>query len=264
MLRLQTQGCAAEVWLNDVPIGRTSAHSMTLCLPVHEFVLAGSNRLELVIDPPAPGQPAVPPTVRLADGVVGARARLLLPRVGGLGHEHEARTLAELVWAAADGDVYQSGHRVAVDAALPVKFPRWRWMDAPPIESADSLDLIKPMVAGYLQRLAISMAKGDVGSFVLASRLKLEELALAYQQPVADVRARLLSRLELLHATKALKMAIPDAGTLYLRLCANARLLECMDSQGGPALRTLPAPDGSQVAWPVRIAIVNAQCHILR
>jgi hypothetical protein len=108
------------------------------------------------------------------------------------------------------------------------------------------------------------MTKGDVASFVLASRLKLEELALAYQQPMANVSARLLSRLELLHATKALKMVIPDADMLHLRVCANGRLLECLDSQAGPIFKTMPAPDGSHTGWPVRIAIVNAQCHILR
>jgi hypothetical protein len=264
MLRLQTQGCAAEVWLNDVPVGRVSAQTSTLCLPVHEYLLAGSNRLEMVIDPPMPGQPTPAPAVKIADGVVGACARLLLPRIGGVGHEGQARTLAELVWAATEGDVYQSGHRVSVHADLPVKFPRWRWLDAPPIEATGPLDDIKPLVAVFLQRLAISMAKGDVASFVLASRLKLEELALAYQQPVANVSARLLSRLELLHATKALKMVIPDADMLHLRACANGRLLECLDSQAEPIFRTMPAPDGSHTGWPVRIAIVNAQCHILR
>ena len=264
MLRLQTQACAAEVWLNDVPLGRTSPAAPTLCLPVHEFLLAGSNRLDLVIDPPAPGQPLAPGTPKLADGVVGASARLLLPRIGVLADETQARTLAELVWAAVDGDVYHAGHRVSVQASLPVKFPRWRWLDAPPIASAGLQDDTKALVAAQLQHLAIALAKGDVDSFVLACRLKLEELALAYQQPLAEVSARLQSRLQLLHATQALKMVIPDAAALTLRPCANGRLLECLNSQGEPALQTLPAPDGSIAAWPLRVAVVNAQCHILR
>jgi hypothetical protein len=49
-----------------------------------------------------------------------------------------------------------------------------------------------------------------------------------------------------------------------LRACANGRLLECLDSQGQPALQTLPAPDGSVASWPLRVALVNGQCHILR
>lgn len=264
MLRLQTQGCAAELWLNDLPVGRTSLQQPTLCLPVHEYLLAGSNRLELVIDPPTPGQPETGPAYKLSEGVVGAWARLLLPRMGAPGHEGEARTLAELVWAAAEGDIYQLGHRVAVDATLPVKFPRWRWLDAPPLAAQGSLQEIKPLVLDCLQRIAMAMAKGDVDSFVSASRLRLEELAVAYQQPLADVSARLQSRLQLLHATKALKMVIPDAASLQLRVCANGRLLECLGPDGEAALRTLAAPDGSSAAWPLRVALVNGQCHILR
>lgn len=264
MLRLQSQGCAAEVWLNDMPLGRTSLQEPALCLPVHEYLLAGSNRLELVIDPPAAGQPQEASAFKLCDGVVGAYARLLLPRIGALGQEGQARNLGELVWAAVDGDVYPLGQRVAVDATLPVKFPRWRWLDAPPLAAAGTLEELKPLVAGYLQRLAIALAKGEVDTFVAACRLKLEELALAYQQPLADVTARLQSRLALLHATRALKMVIPDAASLRLRLCGNGRLLECLGADGQPALATQPAPDGSTAAWPVRLAIVNGQCHILR
>lgn len=264
MLRLQTQGCAAEVWLNDVPVGRASAQQGSLCLPVHEYLLAGNNRIQLVIEPTTPEQGAAA-RFKYADGTVGASARLLLPRVGSLGHESQARSLAELVWAAADGDVYQAGHKVSVDADLPVKFPRWRWLEAPPIESPGTgLADLKPVAGAYLQRLAIAMARGEVDSFVQACRLKLEEVALAYQQPVAEASARLLSRLQLLHATRALKMLIPDAGALHLRLCGNGRLLECLGPDGEPVLRTLPAADGSWAAWPVRLAIVNGQCHILR
>jgi hypothetical protein len=264
MLRLQTQGCAAEVWLNDLPVGRCSVQEPTLCLPVHEYLLAGSNRLELVIDPPMPGQQRDPAACKLSDGVVGACARLLLPRIGGLGHESQARNLAEVVWAAAEGDIYPLGHRVWVDATLPVKFPRWRWLEAPPLAATGEPEAFKPLVAATLQRLAIAMARGEVDSLVVASRLKLEELAVAYQQPLAEVTSRLQSRLQLLHATKALKMVIPDGDTLQLRVCGNGRLLECLGTTGEPALRTLPAPDGSVAAWPLRVAMVNGQCHILR
>lgn len=264
MLRMQTQGCAAEVWLNDLPIGRTSLQEPTLCLPVHEYLLAGSNRLELVIDPLAPGQSRDPSACKLSDRAVGAWARLLLPRIGNLGHENQARTLAELVWAAAEGDIYALGHRVSVDASLPVKFPRWRWLDAPPLAAAGTLDMLKPLVAAHLQQLAIAMAKGEVDRFVAASRLKLEELAVAYQQPLADVTSRLQSRLQLLHATKALRMEIPDTDTLQLRVCGNGRLLECLGANAEPALRALPAPDGSRASWPLRVAVVNGQCHNLR
>lgn len=261
MLRLQAQGCAAEVLLNDVPVGRLGSAGGTLCLPVHEYLLAGDNEVTLVIDPPPAdsGRPITTPKV--ADGLVGVSLRLLLPRMGQLGSELQARTLAELDWAVADGDVYQVPHAVSIVAQLPLKFPRWRWLDAPPVPSVDA---VKPLAVQFVQDIAVGLARGDVDIFVAASRLRLEELALAYQQPLDELTTRLRSRLQLLHATKALKMLIPEADALRFRPCANDRLLECLVAGGEPALRTAAAPDGSSNAWPVRIAVVNGQCHILR
>jgi hypothetical protein len=261
MLRVQAQGCGAEVLLNDIPVGRTAPQGGTLCLPVHEYLLAGSNEICMVIDPPSATSARLTTSPRVADGVVGASLRLLLPRLGQLGSDMHARTLVELDWAAADGEVYKVPHLVSVVASLPIKFPRWRWLEAPAIDSSQA---IKPVAAAYLQDIAVGLACGDVDIFIAASRLRLEEIALAYQQPVADVTGRLRSRLQLLHATKAMKMLIPEESDLVLRPCANGRLLECLSPGGQPVLRTAGSADGSSTAWPVRIAVVNGQCHILR
>lgn len=261
MLRMQAHGCGAEVLLNDIPVGRISAAGGTLCLPVHEYLLAGSNEICMVIDPPPATSARLATVPKVADGVVGASLRLLLPRVGQLGSEMHARTLVELDWAAADGEAYRVPHLVSVEASLPIKFPRWRWLEAPAIDSSDT---IKPVAAAYLQDIAVGLARGDVDIFVAASRLRLEEIALAYQQPITNVTSKLRSRLQLLHATKALKMLIPEEVDLVLRPCANGRLLECLSTSGDPTLRTAGGADGSSTAWPVRIAVVNGQCHILR
>ena len=73
VLRLESVGVAAEAWLNGVPLARTGAGQRAMTVPVHEFTLAGLNQVELVIEPPAPGQPAVPHPL-LSDGQCGASA----------------------------------------------------------------------------------------------------------------------------------------------------------------------------------------------
>ena len=50
VLRLRSKGVAAEAWLNGVALLRTPKAGGDCSLPVHEFVIAGSNRLELVVD----------------------------------------------------------------------------------------------------------------------------------------------------------------------------------------------------------------------
>jgi len=261
ILRLQALGCSAEALLNDIPIGRVGPGGGELCLPVHEYLLDGENQLGLVIDPVAPGMEPAPTQLRLADGVVGARLRLLLPRIGRPGSELEARTLAELDWVVPDGDVYMAPLAVSRSVSLPIKFPRWRWLDAPVI---DNVGALRPLVAAFLQAIAADLMRGNPEPFLTASRLRIEELAQAYQQPVAEAATKLRSRLQLLHATKALKLALPTAAELVLRGCASGRLIECLGPDGAPALATATAADGVSSAWPVRVAVVNGHCHILR
>lgn len=261
MLRLQAIGCAAELHLNNIPVGRVRVQGGELCLPVHEYLLTGENSVSLVVDPSPLSVITGVVAPRLASGNIGASLRLLLPRIGHAGSELHSRTLADLNWAVSEGEVYQAPLVVSKTVSLPVKFPRWRWLDAPEVSLDHSL---KPMIAKFLQDIAIGMVRGDFDLFMTASRLRLEELAHAYQRPLAEMSNRLLFRLQLLHSTKAMKMVMPNVDELTLRTCANGRLIECMGPAGEPALRTLPAPDGSRVAWPVRVAVVNGQCHILR
>jgi hypothetical protein len=106
--------------------------------------------------------------------------------------------------------------------------------------------------------------RGDVDTLVNVSRLRLDELALAYQQPVTELVSRFKSRLALLYATKSLRLVLPKAEELVLRKCANGRLLECLGPGGAPALSTAPGKDGVSSAWPARLTVINGQCHILR
>ena len=93
ILRLRSTGCAAEARLNDIPVARTPAAGGMVSMPVHEYLLEGVNQLTLVLDPPPMGTNPAP---RLLQAPIGASLRLLLPRVGHLGSESTARTLAEL------------------------------------------------------------------------------------------------------------------------------------------------------------------------
>jgi hypothetical protein len=260
MMRLDVRGCSAEVLLNDIPVGRVAPRDGALCMPVHEYLLEGDNEISLVIDPGAPGRPAAT-APKVAEEVVGVSFRLLVPRTGQVASSLTARSVAEIEWAVPSGDVYTTPLTLTRSAVLPVKFPRWRWLDVP--EIAD-IEAQRPLIAAFLQGIAVDMLRGDAESFLTASRLRIEELGQAYGQPVAELVTRMRSRLHLLHATKALKMTIPSAPEFVFRRCANGRLIECLGGNGAPLLSTLPAPDGTSSAWPVRLAVVGGRCHILR
>jgi hypothetical protein len=260
MMRVDGRGCSAEVFLNDIPVGRMGVGDGALCMPVHEYLVEGSNEIRLIIDPGAPGQQAVA-LPKVADEVVGVSFRLLVPRTGQVGSSLTARAVAEIDWAVPSGELYTTPLTIERSVSLPVKFPRWRWLDVPEISDVEAQ---RPLIATFLQAIAVDLMRGDAESFLTASRLRIEELGLAYGQPVAELVTRFRSRLHLLHATKALKMIIPSAPEFVFRRCASGRLIECLGSNGSPLLSTLPAPDGTSSAWPVRVAVVSGRCHILR
>lgn len=258
LLRLRSVGCAAEARINDIAVARTPPAGGEVSVPVHEVLLEGGNDLTLVLDPTLPGAVPAP---RLLDAPIAAGLRLLLPRVGHAGSESSARTLAELDHAVAAGEVHQPPCAVQRSVALPLKFPRWRWLDLPVIADPAAA---QPVVARFAQGLAIALAKGDADAFVQAARLRFEELALAYQGEVADLVGRWRSRIQLLHATQALKIVLPALADVVLLPCAGGRMVECVSPAGEPILRTEAAADGSTHAWPIRVAVIDGRCHIVR
>lgn len=264
VLRLDVVDCEAEVLMNGMPIARANAARTRAIVPVHEYTVAGINRFELVLWPrpaAAPQGEVAPPEPRVANGKVAARMRVLLPRVGNAADESSARTLVQLEWTPADGLAYDAPLVLSREVSLPVSFPRWRWLDAPVAENTD--DLRQPAL-NLLQQLATGLSKGDVDGFVMAARLRTEELAAAYQRDAADESARLRAHLLECFADRRQEcLPIDDAG-LALRSVAGGRLLECLDTTGAPALRTAVDAAGRSMALPLRLAAVEGRLYVLR
>ena len=268
VLRLETLGIVAEAVFNGVPLLRTltqpSGASVPQCLSisVNEYVVAGSNLLELRLQPPPPGQAAeAEPWV--SDGQRGACLRLLLPRKGQRAHPETARTLAQLDWAPVADAVVDLPALVKQALDLPITFPRWRWLDAPPVTSTAELAALQLPATTFLQGLALGLSRGDAEPLLQASRLRLEELSQAYQHNLADNVGRLRLQVQQLHAVMPLRPAMPKPSTVLLRAVADGRLLECLTPDGQTLLRSAVA-GGGQVAWPLRLAPIEGQFYVLR
>ncbi len=272
VLRLESLGIVAEAVFNGVPLLRTAAQPQDpaagpaepqcLSISVNEYVTAGSNLLELRLQPPAPGQPdeAEP---WLSDGQRGACLRLLLPRKGQRAHPENARTLAQLDWAPVADAVVELPALVTQALDLPINFPRWRWLDAPPLVTPAELAALQAPAAAFLQGLALGLSRGDADALLQASRLRLEELSQAYQHDLADNVNRVRQQVQQLHTAQALRPAMPKASTLLLRAVAGGRLLECLAPDGQALLRSAVA-GGGQVAWPLRLAHIEGRFYVLR
>lgn len=261
MLELAAGGCAVEVHLNGMPLAALGPGGGSTSLAVHEYTLAGRNELTLVIGPAAPGATA-PSQPRVAIGATWARARMVLVRQGQSPADPEARVLGVAEWAANEGRSYDapSAHKREVD--LPVSFPRWRWLDAPPVELAVP---VKRVILEFLQQLAVELGRGNPEPLIAASKLRFDELAIAYQADAASAVQRFRDQVQGLYAAKALKVLPPVADELVLRPLVDGRLIECLTPAGGPVLRTSnDAPELGEQAWPTRLAVVEGRIYVLR
>lgn len=266
VFRLEAVGCSAEALLNGVPLLRVGGEQMLASLPVHEFTLAGRNEIELIVGPPAlgggvgDGAAEAGGEPHLSDGKVGASLRLMLPRVGAVAHPAQARTLASLDWAPAAGELYRSPLRLHEGLDLPIAFPRWRWLDAPVLTLSDAL---KEDLADYVLKIALGLANGDAEPLIQASRLRLEELAQAYQRSLPGDVSRLRAHIQQLHAAQPLKPILPTPAKLLMRAVAGGRLIECLAPDGLPLLRSACA-GGGQMLWPLRVAAIGGEFYVLR
>lgn len=265
MLRLQADGCRAEVWLNDVPVASSVTQAGPLMLPVHEYLLPGDNRLQLVVSPqardPAPG--AAQGGLRLLGQPARARARLMLPRLGQPGHEAHARTLAE-VQIELDGSPETEQAETCFEertVPVPAHWPRWRWLELPPIPSVEE---VRPLISRFVRLVGTALAQGDVDGLLQASQLRLEDVAQAYGQSTADLAQRWRQRLVQMQQQGNLRLTLPHGHGLVLRPCGGGRLVQCEGEDGLPVLRSLPDAEGHRVFWPLRVAVLRGHCHVMR
>ena len=264
VLKLDAVDCEAEASLNGVPLARVDAARTCAIVPIHEYTVAGPNHLKLVIWPrPAvtPESPVLPPEARVADGKRMAQLRILLPRIGSMADESTARTLAQLDWAPPEGEGYEAPLTLTEDFGLPVSFPRWRWLEAPAIEDTPTL---RAQALKVVQELGQDLAAGKPERFLAATRLRTEEIAVAYQRRPEDETERLRDRLLALHAERRLKWRTLTSEALFLRPIADGRLMECLGDDGGPALTTEPDDQGRSVSLPLRVTAVEGKLYVLR
>jgi hypothetical protein len=260
VIKLASQGCTAEAWLNGLPMARVTPLAPHAVVPVHEAALAGTNQLELVVGPDS-GAAQAAALLQTAPHAMVAQAHLLLPRMGGAIDESQARTLAQLAWACDQGEPLTLPGRQREVVDLAIRFPRWRWLDAPVLQPTPALT---QRAHAFVWSLARDLARGQTDSFLTATRLRTEELALAYQRSLEAETARLREWLEQMYASSSLVWRPLAPEDLRLRPLAEGRLLECLGPDGGAALTTVPDKLGHTLALPLKLSVVEDRFYILR
>lgn len=267
MLHVQSKGAAVEVLLNDMPVITLPPEGGTATQAVHEHCLAGRNRLAMRVGPLQPE--GVKPQPVVTRGDIAVHTVLALVHKGQAPTDTEARVLSRMSWQPAPNERVDWPFTFHQDVSLPVNFPRWRWLDAPAVDLDDAR---QTQVLMLLQDLALDLQLGSPDRLLDLARLRSEELAVAYQSNTLDWQQAIRNDVQRLFEAGALAtVAPPQAGDLALRVIADGRLIDCVGTDGAPALRSQPmALDPAdpkaltQAFWPLRLACVEGKLYALR
>ena len=260
VIQLVGRGCTAEAWINGLPVARSTPLRPRVLVAAHEAALVGTNRLELVVGPDA-GAAEAAALLSTAPEAMAAQVHLLLPRLGAPIDDAQSRLLAHIEWACPAGDPLTLPARQVQDVDLPLRLPRWRWLDAPVIPQTPA---VHQQVHAFVSGLARDLARGQTESFIAATRLRTEEVAVAYQRDPETELTRVREWLEQLYASSRLVWQPLSPGDMQLRRVAGGRLVECLGPGGRPALATVPDASGSMVAIPLRLSMVQGRFYVLR
>lgn len=255
---LRLQDCAAEVWLNDIPLMRLAADDAPkfATKPVAEFVRSGENTLTVV---PFPGD--TPSTSRQSQPVAvppGAKldASLVFYQEGEFPGSGAGR--AEIAMRFGAGARPLPARAASETRTLVLQIPPWAWETATPWTS-------QPGAQQQLGRAAAAVhdafAKRNADFFLAFGRPYFEDYARAYpgmspQRREQRFRAGFAaSPGEPPWAVKPL-----DPANFDFRSCADGRLLELVDNQYRPILWA----ESTFYPLPVMIGIVDGRIQILR
>ena len=269
--KLACQGCAAELRLNGLPLlyfERSKA--VNGAIAAHEYLVPGSNRIELWVEPGAkPSLADAKHRVSLADDA-WARVKLVRYPAGVFADDENGEVLVEINWRASDEKLERDREKAETfpkilirDIAVDIGSWRWSWLDAPPLTMDDVLLTETRMV---MDRVIKAFRSGDLGALWSVTEVCIRDVFRAY--PAIEEESFRKDLGEFLEYYRK----GPDADPVFpiqpdrhdFRLVAGGKVLQCVDDDFQPSIRLRSPEDGSPVPYPLLLARINGRLEVVR
>lgn len=254
-LQMFSVACRAEARINDIPVARAHpGEQKTANVPIREYLLPGVNTLALAARP---------------EGDTFGASQTLKSRVA-LFREDDWLEFDGGAGLAALGPQLHDQTPVPLRAqaeftlrADQVVSTGWAWASAPALDPATQ----RGALDGFVGQLAGLFGAGDAGGLIPHFQQRFTEDATAYPALPADAR---LDNFRQLFVAKPWQPLQFDPARLVYRPAAGGRLVEVMDNQGLPFLRThcddpiRPFDTPGYTELPVMVGILQGRFAVLR
>jgi hypothetical protein len=269
---LEVQRCRAELYVNGFPLARLGPDGIVgTGMPVQQFLVPGTNEIELLIEPGSHPSVARTAARELDRRSATATARLLRFPDGAMMEVENGELLCEVSWEGKpDG-----GEGQPALLAAPNRYPksiarqvdlgalagRWSWQDAPELQPDAALIDEARAVLDALKR---AIESGSAPAYSALVEEATREGARAY--PVREAR-----RTSELHAAFVAHYAAGKPPVLPLdrthhdfRLVAGDRVLECVDDDFTPSLKLRDPETGAALPFSMLLARIDGRLQVVR
>ena len=246
---MKIDNCTAELWLNGVPLQRIAPGGIVnTAIPAHMYLLSGRNTLEVLIEPGSrPTLARVAWPLSVPQGSVTTRLAAYYPDQ--FTGDPNAPVYVRLNWdgAAAFPGLYPRSIQGSED--LGPMFGRWHW------EAADTLRLDANTIrdaARVLESIRISLAAGNADVFLRLAEQRFANFARAYPSRSFDTLVRQF-RAVVARDSASAGWGFPELSPLQIdfRVVGGGRLLECVNEDWQPTLRSFSLADGYPKYYPL-------------
>jgi hypothetical protein len=259
----EVSGALAEFYVNGIPswrrIGRPGERFASV--PVHQHLVDGSNEIELLIEPgPTPSSARVPREPHRAAGIE-AFVRLVRYPVDVYPGDASGEVLAEARFRGEEGRDEPFPYVLRAEADLGPLFGRWAWQDADPIAITAT---VRNEVEELVRRVHEAFAAGDPMPIVMLCDLCFAEGSRAYPARSAEALASGFAESLRESAQQPDWEMVPlDPERFDFRLCAGGRMIECIDRDWQPTVRSRPQADGD-FPFPMFLSRIGRELVIVR
>lgn len=227
-VEVNKQNCEVELYVNGIPMRRSSTNQAFSSIPAHQFLVDGTNEIELVINPgPTPSQART--TQRELDATgVQAVARLVKYPIGVYPGDVSGEVLGMVQWAGQNAKKEMFPKILATKIELGPLFGRSLWEDAEKV-TLDKKTLAE--ISAYVEKFYAAFAASRGQEMLDFAKVRLEESDRSYPgKNPAKENALFLSDVEERKQNKHWKVTPLRPALFDFRLVAQGRMVEIINS----------------------------------
>lgn len=261
-VEVNKQNCDVELYVNGIPMRRSSINQAVASIPAHQYLVDGVNEIELVVNPgPTPTQARTAQRELDATGV-HAVARLVKYPVGVYPGDTSGEVLGTVQWTGQSSKKEVFPKVVTAKIDLGSMFGRWQWQDAEQV-MMDKKTLSE--VTNYAANFFAAFSASNGQEMLNFAHLRLEEGSKAYPGKVlAEDNSLFLRDVEERKKNTHWKVTPLQPALFDFRVCANGRMVEMVNSDWKPPFRGTFEGSDEEYSYRMFLSKIKGQWKMVR